>query len=365
MAAAAGAIAVPIPVPIALSPSLSPSPCPHPRDTLLAASTLLPASSLPPRCHHAVTAPVPAPRATCHPARGNGMEKSASIAAGPKNPPDGATHGPRALPEWGNRGTGLPAVSPCPQNWEMEGGTCAARGCHRARAAGGCRGWRGTRRSGDVIEPGTSPSSRPICRGAAAILGSGNLGLSAQAGRGSGQGHGWLVVASRTEPHACPQPRVAATDPNPPQDHGEQGWELGRGLGQRGPCGLGCPHPAPAASPCPRATWAGDSSGDGDPGGSPARQHARPQLAASKLIFAREGPRCHQQFMRLLRCDYPSKTALPGNSASRALGKRLGRRSRFRSLFEVTQCPLLFSSPFPFAFLTLTWPEGWATGRER
>lgn len=130
------------------------------------------------------------------------MEKSARVAAGPKNPPDGATHGPRALPEWGNRGTGLPAVSPCPQNWEMEGGTCAARGCHRARAAGGCRGWRGTRRSGDVIEPGTSPSSRPICRGAAAILGSGNLGLSAQAGRGSGQGHRWLVVASRTEPHA-------------------------------------------------------------------------------------------------------------------------------------------------------------------
>lgn len=133
-------------------------------------------------------------------------------------------------------------------------------------------------------------------------------------------------------------------------------------MGQRGPCGWGCPQPAPAASPCPRATRAGDSSGDGDPGGSPARQHARPQLAASKLIFAREGPCCHQQFMRLLRCDYPSKTALPGNSASCALGKRLGRRSRFRSLFEVTQCPLLFSSPFPFAFLTLPWPEGWATG---
>lgn len=53
---------------------------------------------------------------------------------------------------------------------------------------------------------------------------------------------------------------------------------------------------------------------DGDVGTIPARQSARPQLTASRVVFAREGPRCHPQFMRLLRRDYRSTTALPGTA---------------------------------------------------
>lgn len=121
MAAAAGAIAVPVPVPIALSPSLSPSPCPHPWDTLLAASTLPSVPPLPPRCHRAVTAPVPAPRATCHPARGNGMEKSARVAAGPK----------------------IPRTVPRMDLGHCQSGETEARGCRRCHRVPKIGRWRG------------------------------------------------------------------------------------------------------------------------------------------------------------------------------------------------------------------------------
>lgn len=357
MAAAAGAIAVPVPVPIALSPSPG-----HAAGCIHAAVRAPSAPTLSPRCHR------PGAGAPSHlspstrqwdgkkrkhcgwpqksPGRCHAWTSGTARVGKPRN---GAAGGVTVSPKLGDGGGDMrsPRVPSCP---------CSGR---VPRLAGDAAERRRDRAWHFAVLPPHLPRSSSYFRlrqFGAFCSSRPRLGAGTQvAGGGLKDG----------APRACPQPRVAATAPNPPQDHGEQGWELGRGLGQRGPCGLGCPHPAPAASPCPCATRAGDSSGDGDPGGSPARQHARPQLAASKLIFAREGPRCHQQFMRLLRCDYPSKTALPGNSASRALGKRLGRRSRFRSLFEVTQCPLLFSSPFPFAFLTLTWPEGWATGRER
>lgn len=260
---------VPVPVPIPgtrcwLHPRRRPRPlCPH-------AVTVL----SPPRCRR------PEPLVTRHEAMG--WKKSASVAAGPKTtqtaPRMDLGHRQRGETEARGRARRSRRCRRVPKTGSGGVGGHAARGCHPARAAGGCRGWRGTRRSGDVIDPGTSPSSRPICRGAEAILGSGNLGLSAKAGRVSGQGRGWLVevVASRTEPRACPQPRVAARAPNPPGDRGEQGWDLGRGSGQRGPRSWGCPQPAPAASPCPRATRAGDGSRTGtrvpaQPGGTLAR----------------------------------------------------------------------------------------------
>lgn len=223
-----------------LSPLLSPSPG-HAAGCIHAAARVPSAPTLSPCCHR------PGAGAPSHlsPSTRQWDGKKRKRCGRPQNPPDGATHGPRAPPAWGNRGTGLPAVSPCPQNREMRGGdTRAARGCHRARAAGGCRGWRGTRRSGDVIEPGTSPSSRPICRGAAAILGSGNLGLSAQAGRGSGQGHGWLVavVASRTGPHVRVSPTQGGSH-SPEPTPGPQGAGTGAGtrLGAEGTLRLGMP----------------------------------------------------------------------------------------------------------------------------
>lgn len=62
---------------------------------------------------------------------------------------------------------------------------------------------------------------------------------------------------------------------------------------------------------CPHVT---QRQWDGDTGTIPARQSARLQLTASRVVFAREGPRCHPQFMKLLCHDYRSTTALPGTA---------------------------------------------------